>query len=99
MTSLARPAIVTGGAGFIGSEVTRQLVEAGAEVIVVDNLVNGTRDNLKGLPDAGTGPQDIDTRVTVRKPDKVPDIDIQFIADQGQFISESDVDVAKRVFR
>jgi UDP-glucose 4-epimerase len=64
MTSLARPAIVTGGAGFIGSEVTRQLVEAGAEVIVVDNLVNGTRDNLKGLPGAGVRLEVIDIRET-----------------------------------
>ncbi len=38
--------LVTGGAGFIGSELTRQLVKAGAHVTVVDNLVNGKRENL-----------------------------------------------------
>ena len=42
--------LVTGGAGFIGSELVRQLVARGAQVIVVDNLVNGKRVNLEGLP-------------------------------------------------
>ena len=41
--------LVTGGAGFIGSEVVRQLAAAGAEVIVVDNLVNGKAENLDGV--------------------------------------------------
>ena len=43
--------LVTGGAGFIGSEVARQLAEAEAQVLVVDNLVNGKQENLEGLPD------------------------------------------------
>src|SRR5687767_8922452 len=42
--------IVTGGAGFIGSELVRQLAAAGRDVLVIDNLVNGTRENLAGLP-------------------------------------------------
>jgi UDP-glucose 4-epimerase len=42
--------VVTGGAGFIGSELVRQLAEQGARVTVIDNLVNGTRENLSGLP-------------------------------------------------
>ena len=42
--------LVTGGAGFIGSELTRQLVKAGAHVTVVDNLVNGKRENLESCP-------------------------------------------------
>lgn len=41
--------MVTGGAGFIGSELVRQLAARGAEVTVVDNLVNGKRENLEGL--------------------------------------------------
>jgi UDP-glucose 4-epimerase len=40
--------LVTGGAGFIGSELVWQLSRSGAEVIVVDNLVNGRRENLEG---------------------------------------------------
>lgn len=33
--------LVTGGAGYIGSHTTRQLVQAGFEVVVVDNLYSG----------------------------------------------------------
>ena len=41
--------LVTGGAGFIGSELVHQLSEAGAKVIVVDNLVNGKSENLNEI--------------------------------------------------
>ncbi len=33
--------VVTGGAGFIGSNLSRSLIEAGAEVVVVDDLTDG----------------------------------------------------------
>jgi UDP-glucose 4-epimerase len=42
--------LVTGGAGFIGSELVRQLAGRGCGVRVVDNLVNGRRENLDGAP-------------------------------------------------
>ena len=38
--------LVTGGAGFIGSHVVDAFVEAGHDVIVVDNLSTGRRSNL-----------------------------------------------------
>jgi UDP-glucose 4-epimerase len=40
---------VTGGAGFIGSELVRQLAARGDRVVAIDNLVNGTRENLAGV--------------------------------------------------
>ncbi|MGH2997003.1 MAG: NAD-dependent epimerase/dehydratase family protein, partial [Gaiellaceae bacterium] len=39
-------AIVTGGAGFIGSHVVDALVARGDEVLVVDDLSSGRRENL-----------------------------------------------------
>ncbi|HSO01389.1 MAG TPA: NAD-dependent epimerase/dehydratase family protein [Gaiellaceae bacterium] len=39
-------AVVTGGAGFIGSHVVEALLGRGDEVHVVDNLVTGKRENL-----------------------------------------------------
>ena len=41
--------VVTGGAGFIGSELARQLCEAHAEVSVLDSLVNGSEENLADI--------------------------------------------------
>jgi UDP-glucose 4-epimerase len=38
--------LVTGGAGFIGSHLTDQLIEAGNEVVVIDNLSTGQENNL-----------------------------------------------------
>ncbi|NLZ28629.1 MAG: NAD-dependent epimerase/dehydratase family protein [Firmicutes bacterium] len=40
--------LVTGGAGFIGSDIAKKLVEKGEEVRVLDNLSTGRRSNLKG---------------------------------------------------
>lgn len=38
--------LVTGGAGFIGSHLTDRLLEAGAKVTVIDNLITGFKENL-----------------------------------------------------
>ena len=43
--------LVTGGAGFIGSNLVEDLLDSGEEVIVLDNLSTGSPDNLKGLSD------------------------------------------------
>lgn len=42
--------LVTGGAGFIGSNVVDAYINAGHEVVVIDNLFSGKRENLN--PDA-----------------------------------------------
>src|SRR5689334_14878838 len=41
-------AVVTGGAGFIGSHVVDALLGRGDEVLVLDDLSNGKRENVAG---------------------------------------------------
>jgi UDP-glucose 4-epimerase len=41
-------ALVTGGGGFIGSHLVDTLLERGAEVLVIDDLSTGRRENLTG---------------------------------------------------
>ena len=41
--------MVTGGAGFIGSELVRQLAQSGSRILVVDSLVNGSRENVEDV--------------------------------------------------
>ena len=43
--------LVTGGAGFIGSHLSEELVRRGERVRVVDSLITGKRANLAHLPD------------------------------------------------
>jgi len=38
--------LITGGAGFIGSYMVNDLIERGAEVVVIDNLSTGRKENL-----------------------------------------------------
>jgi UDP-glucose 4-epimerase len=47
--------LVTGGAGFIGSNLVDALVERGDDVLVVDNLSSGKRSNLEGALERGAG--------------------------------------------
>jgi UDP-glucose 4-epimerase len=54
--------VVTGGAGFIGSNLVDALLARGDAVTVVDNLTTGKRENLTGALERGAILRDIDIR-------------------------------------
>jgi UDP-glucose 4-epimerase len=55
-------ALVTGGAGFIGSNLVDALLDRGDEVTVVDSLVTGKRENLDGALARGAAFEEADIR-------------------------------------
>src|SRR3954452_22345539 len=46
-------ALVTGGAGFIGSHLVDALLERGEQVVALDNLSTGRRENLEQALERG----------------------------------------------
>jgi len=43
--------VITGGSGFVGSYLCEKLINDGHEVIVIDNLLTGSTENIKNLMD------------------------------------------------
>jgi UDP-glucose 4-epimerase len=62
---LARRALVTGGAGFIGSHLARSLLERGLEVAVLDDLSMGREENVP--PGAALARGDVRNAVDVER--------------------------------
>ena len=58
----ARRALVTGGAGFIGSHLVDALVARGDRVLAIDDLSRGTRENLSGAMERGAQLEPADIR-------------------------------------
>ncbi len=54
--------LVTGGSGFIGSNLVDALVARGDEVTVLDDLSTGRRENLEGAIEAGANLIELDVR-------------------------------------
>lgn len=70
--------LVTGGAGFIGSEVVRQLAVRGFGVRVVDNLINGKQENLEGVLGGNVELYAVDIRDIKSMTSLLRDVDIIF---------------------
>ena len=59
-------ALVTGGAGFIGSNIVSHLVAEGHDVTVLDNLLSGCRANLESVPQVRFVEGDVRDEASVR---------------------------------
>ena len=72
--------LITGGAGFIGSHLVEACLERGHQVIVLDNLSTGKKENLPaGNPDLQFIRGDItDPQIVRQIADRNPDIDYVF---------------------
>jgi UDP-glucose 4-epimerase len=60
-------ALVTGGAGFIGSNVVKLLVDEGYDVLVIDNLSSGYRRNLDQFKSVGFMEADVRDEAAVMR--------------------------------
>jgi len=70
--------LVTGGAGFIGSELAQQLADHRLRVCVVDNLANGKHENIDSILGEQVKLVVADIRDTRRMADLMKDVDTMF---------------------
>ena len=70
--------LVTGGAGFVGSNVVRKLLELNSTVIVLDDFFTGCRENLPKHPNLKVIEGSVSDVKLVRKLVKSVTIVIQF---------------------
>ena len=71
-----KKAIVTGGAGFIGSNLVDRLINMGVEVLIIDDLSTGKKENIN--PKATFYNLDISKASTTRLQTIMDNVDIVF---------------------
>jgi UDP-glucose 4-epimerase len=84
--------LVTGGAGFIGSNLVDALVARGDEVAVIDDLSTGRRQNLENALSKGAELIELD----IRDPQAVSDA-VERVAPEAIFHLAAQIDVRKSV--
>ena len=52
-TSTGERVVVTGGAGFVGSHLVRELIDSGYHVVIIDDLSTGNLKNVEELLNSG----------------------------------------------
>ena len=70
--------LVTGGAGFIGSELCSQLSNSCKNLFIVDNLVNGKIENINHILSNKIIFENLDIRDTSAMSNIINDVDIVF---------------------
>lgn len=96
--------LVTGGAGFIGSNLVDALVANGDSVLVVDDLSSGRRENLRSALESGSADlavgsiadeEFIGRQVSTFKPDRIfhlaAQIDVRRAVDEPRYDAEINV--------
>ena len=75
--------LVTGGAGFIGSNLVKQLIKDGNDVTVIDNFMSGYRSNLNPFPTVKIIEGDIRDKEVVEKAMQNIEVVFHFAASVG----------------
>lgn len=70
--------LVTGGAGFIGSELVRHLAYRNSRILIVDNLANGKRENVADLLSERVNLEVADIRDKERMNELMESVDVVF---------------------
>src|ERR1051326_2155151 len=89
--------LITGGAGFIGSHLARELHRAGDEIVVLDNLlpqVHGDNPHLD-LPDCETIWADVRDREALERAMKGVGVVTHFAAETG--VGQSQYEIARYI--
>jgi UDP-glucose 4-epimerase len=83
-------ALVTGGAGFIGSTVVRRVLASGGTAVVLDDFSTGYRENLDGLNGVTVLTGDVRDRAAVDAAMKGVDVVFHLAAEVGNLRSLND---------
>ena len=84
--------LVTGGAGFIGSHLVDRLVSQGHQVMVVDNLLSGKKENLSNIENENVHYGEIGSEEILKKVKFFnPDICFHLAAQSSVVISVEDL--------